>query len=141
MATFGWETPDTEVDVTHSSLQSLANNGQMTTSVVVDNAADKDTECSVTLTVQLANAPVANTVFELHFVYSQDGTNYEAEGTGNTFVGAFSLLGVNTSQRYTIKGIRIEPFKFKPYVVNRSGQTTAASGNSLKIRKHRREST
>lgn len=106
---------------------------------VVSNAvtnAELDTYADLELVVQFGVAPTADRTFDLYLVRQIDGTNYEqASATrppANGFVGSFALDAVTTLQRMVINDVRVPPLAYKYLLVNKSGQTAAASANTLK---------
>lgn len=88
------------------------------------------------------SAPTAGELVNIYFADSIDGSNY-ADGAagspasdlnGSHFVFAFSVRNEAGAQRIMIPNpIVIPPVKFKVLLVNKTGQTFAASGNTLKI--------
>lgn len=92
------------------------------------------------LSVTYGTAPTANTVCSVWFLQTQDGTNYEdGSNTGPIIPGrmpdvVFPLRNVNTAQRI-IRTVTIPQGNFKVLLRNDgTGQSMAASGNTLKIR-------
>ncbi len=65
--------------------------------------------------------------------------NYPADSNAalvSGFLRSFVLDAATTARRLTLTNIPIPPFKFKLYVRNDTGQVLAASGNTLKYRRH-----
>jgi hypothetical protein len=119
-----------------TELDGLANNARAI-SGAVDNTADLDFWDDVELVVTYGTAPSAGGTVELYLVESVDGTNYGDGGSGvappaTTLVGVFPLRAVTTAQRIMVRGVMIPPLNFKYVAVNKAGQATAASGNTLK---------
>src|SRR5258706_3190933 len=105
-------------------------------------AADLFGDCE--LVVTLGVAPVAGATCDLYFLPSVDGTNYAdaplaASGKG-LMVGSFELRAVTTAQRCAIRDVPLPPGLFKCVLFNGTLQSTAASGNTVKIRPHSMQS-
>jgi hypothetical protein len=95
---------------------------------------------------------VAGTVAaELYAVPAIDGTNFsDVDTTGSTsfisypaYLGNFVCSKVptgSTNMRFHSTPIRIRPFLYKPYILNRSGQTIASTW-TLKIMTNRYQYT
>jgi hypothetical protein len=104
------------------------------TGVVLDNTGNKDLFCDFELfTSTLPGAPTAGSVVELHMYASLDGTNYPtALAAGATLpndppIGLFVMNGTGTSQKAQIRGVALQPAKYKFQVVNRCGQAFPAT--------------
>jgi hypothetical protein len=130
-----------------TELNSIANNG-LAISSAFDNtqAADADgrTTCELELYVTHPTAPTANTGWSIWFLRAIDGTNYEDGGTSLTPARAADLViglrNVNSAQRQT-RETSMPVGKFKVLTKNDgTGQASASSGNTLKIRPSTRES-
>lgn len=125
-----------------TGLNSLTNNS-IVTPVNYDNTVggtgDGYTQCDLELVVTFGTNPTASTGFSLWFLESQDGTNYEdGDNTPTTPARApdcvFPVRVVTTAQRI-IRRVPMPWGKFSVLLKNdNTGQTTAASGNTLKMR-------
>lgn len=134
---------DTIVSAMTTELNSLANNARNISSAL---GSDATTAASLYADFELSwtqgVAPTAGTGFDLYLVRSADGTNY-ADGSSsiapslNSYVGTFWVRAVTTAQRDVIPDVRLPPGLFKTILVNNgTGQSMAASGNTLKYRPH-----
>lgn len=130
-----------------TELNSLANNTNATPSSAYDNTVgqtgDGYTLCDVELVVTYGTNPTAGTCIVVWFLATQDGTNYE-DGSSSVTPGrgpdvVFPVRAVTTAQRI-IKRTMLPWGIFKALLRNDgTGQTFAASGNTLKIRPVTRE--
>lgn len=86
----------------------------------------------------------ADSAYEIYIVPSVDGTNYpDTTNTGTAdeqennqyFVGSITTQGAGTvACRQTIRGVEVPVGKWKLFGRNRTNQTLAASGNTIKWR-------
>ena len=120
-----------------TELNSLTTTGSAI-GAAIDNDADHDMYADVELLIDYGTGPTAGTVIELYHIRTADGTNYEDGSTTGPvvpqsgFVGAFVLRSTTDTQRIIIPGVPIPPRDFKPMIVAKTtGQTAAASGNTL----------
>jgi hypothetical protein len=129
-----------------TELNTLANNGTALGSAfdnTVGQTGDGYTLCDLELVVTFGTAPTINTGVSLWFLESQDGTNYE-DGDNSTTPSrmpdvVFPVRAVNTAQRI-IRRTWLPWGKFKPLLKNDgTGQSFAASGNTVKVRPVTRE--
>lgn len=129
-----------------TELNSLANNA-LNISAAFDNTigatGDGYTLCDVELVVTYGTNPTANTGVSVWFLQTQDGTNYE---DGSTSITPARLPDVVFPVRATTSGQRIIRRVILPWGVFKAllkndgtGQTMAASGNTLKVRPVTRE--
>jgi hypothetical protein len=119
------------LSVMTTELNSLASTGTAVSSAV-DNDADLDTLADFELVIAYGTNPTAGSLIELYIVRTVDGTNYEDVTPQSGFAGAFVLAATTSTQRLIIPGVPIPPRDFKTYVVAKTtGQTAAASGNTL----------
>jgi hypothetical protein len=143
MASVTWE-QNRDVTALTTELNSLANNAAAISSAI-DNDTDLDVYADFELVVTYGSNPTDQSLVELYVVRTVDGTNYEdASTTGPVvprtgYVGGFSLRAVTTAQRIVIPEVRLPPRDFKVFVINKSGQTTAASGNTVKLKTYRQQ--
>lgn len=88
------------------------------------------------------SAPTADELCEMYFQDAPDGSNYADGAAGspptavnNThFVAAFAVRNSSSAQRICLPNpITIPSCAFKVMLINRTGQTFAASGNTLKM--------
>lgn len=130
-----------------TALNSLANNTNVACTVfdnTVGQAGDGYTLCDVELVVTYGTAPTINTGVTLWFLGAPDGTNYEDGSSSVTPARlpevVFPLRAVTTAQRIN-RRVWLSWGLITPLVRNDgTGQSMAASGNTLKIRPVTRES-
>jgi hypothetical protein len=120
-----------------TGLNSLANNGLVLSSATTLTETDY-LYAEVELVVTYGSAPTANTAISIWFLRVPDGTNYEDGDASTTPVRAadvvLPLRAVTTAQRIVAVG-NIPYGNFKILLKNDgTGQTMAASGNTLKIK-------
>jgi hypothetical protein len=124
-----------------TELNSLANNTTALGSTF-DNTqgqtGDGYTLCDLELVCTFGTSPTAYTAISFWFILSQDGTNYE-DGDNSTTPArmpdaVFPLRAVTSAQRI-IRRVVMPQGKWKPLAKNDgTGQSLAASGNTVKIR-------
>ncbi len=123
-----------------TEMNSLATGNRTNASAAVDNDGSSNRYLFGTfeLVCTFGSAPTAGRTVDLYFLPTLDGTNY-ADGSSSVvpsdsgYVGSFAVRAVNTAQRLLLTGVPLPPTDFKVIVANNSGQTMAASGNTLKI--------
>ncbi len=122
-----------------TELNSLTTTGTAT-SVEIDNSANLELYGIFELLITYGSAPTANSTISIYVIAAPDGTNYsDSRALSTTYIGDFVLTNVTTAQRLLIGAgiggpIVLPPTKFKVYLVaNTTGQTAAASGNTLKL--------
>ncbi len=117
------------------TLKALASNGRKLGSEIDPTGAGaRDTLSLWQLLCRFTGAPSAGRSVELYFILAADGTNYEygddsAAPPDGAFVGAFALSVVSTAQRITLRNIVLPPCKFKPLILNSSGQAMTNTDN------------
>lgn len=133
-----WVAPTSRSLMT-TELNSLATTGTAT-SVEIDNATNLELYGIFELKITYGTAPTDNSTISIYFTTAADGTNYsDSQPLAATLIGSFVLNNVTTAQILTIGAgaygpIPLPPTKFKVYLVaNTTGQTAAASGNTLKV--------
>ena len=147
MTSVQWE-PGTDTTVMSTSLNSLADDSNVVSSEIDNTAAlflfDEIEWHNATMTY----APAADSVIELYCVSLElDGAGYEDGESGGidppqvNLVGIFELRSVTTAQTHILRQIPISPNKYKYVVINKTGQTLASSGNTLRIKPYRYKTT
>jgi hypothetical protein len=127
-----------------TELNALANNalavGAAYNNVQGGGGGGGYTLCEIELVVTFGTAPTANTGLSVWFLAAVDGTNYEdgTDGTTTPGRGADLVIGpvraVTTGQRIA-RRLMLPWGTWKPLLKNDgTGQTFAATGNTLKIR-------
>jgi hypothetical protein len=121
------------VDLTAAALHSLAS-AALATMAEYDNSTNLYLFADFELFIDNTANPTAGNQFDMWFLMAIDGTNYSATDgpPPNLFVGSFIMQAVQDI-RYNLTNVRLPLCKFKPYVRNNSGQSTGASGNTLKM--------
>lgn len=140
MADIRWKA-DSISTIADTGLNSLANNGRVLSSEVDNSSGGGSPERvygDFELYVGFGSAPTAESPINLYLVAALDATNYEVgDGTDaartNTLIGTMNVLNGTTAKRFTVKNIMLPPSKFKILVENKTGQSFASSGNTLKI--------
>jgi hypothetical protein len=138
MASVKWEAGSISTAMS-TVLNSIADEANAISSEI-DNTASVYLFNDVELyTAALAYAtPASGAVVELYLVEALDGTNYE-DGNASidppaaNLVGVFNIRASNAAQRHVLRQIPIPPTKYKYVVINKTGVTLAASGNTLKV--------
>jgi hypothetical protein len=149
MATIKYEAGSI-VSLASTELNSLAT-AASALGVEYDNATNLYLYGQFELVVTYGTNPTAASTVDLYLISAPDGTNYTQNSTGasgaapfTAYVGSFPLLASTSAQRLQLGGtgspIAIPPGKFKAWILNRSGQTMAASGNTLKMIPYRYQS-
>lgn len=107
----------------------------------IDNATNKDAFLDLVVSVTFGTNPTAGNPFKAFILYAIDGTNYEdgipstndgtaaASPTPNpeALVNSHGVLASTSSQKYTIRGIPLLPYKFKIVLNNAGGQNATAT--------------
>lgn len=146
MATVTYNASLSWTDVMGSNdLNSMANNAGVLTSITaVDNTTNRHLYADIAFT---SGGSVTLSAVGCHLaIYllpvSADGTNYPNAASGSTasdypamtyFVGAIGFRNAPGTMVGVLEGVRISPTKYKPYVVNKTGNTLSASSNTLKM--------
>ena len=149
MTSVQWE-PGTDVTVMSTSLNSLADDSNAVSSEI-DNSGASDLYLFDEVewhNAIMTYAPDADSVIELYCVSLElDGTGYEDGEDGTidppqvNLVGVFELRSVTTAQTHILRQIPTSPNKYKYVVINKTGQTLAASGNTLRVKPFRYKTT
>lgn len=141
MAEFKWKAPETIATALDTQLNSLADASQSAASAVIDN--ETDLYQYINLELVLASLTPTGTPYCLvYLIASLDGTNYEDLTTSakGAVIATLTFSTATAAKRITQKNILIPPLKFKLAVENRAGVAFAASGNTLKYRRHNEQS-
>jgi len=121
-----------------TSLNSLTSTGTVTgTAFQNDGYMFADFELNITY----GTNPTAGSIIQLSLLRSIDGSTYE-DAPGNAgVVGGFELAATTSAQKLHIRVANLPPGYFKPYIkALTTGQTAAASGNTLKMTRYTPES-
>lgn len=137
MASINRQKTGTLTTIASTELNSLANNAGATGAEFDNSAASALWPLgSFELFFNSAGTPTAGVEIHLYLLVAMDGTNYtdaDLNAVQSMYVGSFVSANSTNDQRLAIMNRQLPPFKFKPYLVNRSGQAFAASSNTLKV--------
>jgi hypothetical protein len=112
-------------------------------SAVIDNTTAGTRQLFAQVEVYLntqSSARTAGAYVAIYFVPEMDGTNYPDNGTGtaectdNYFIGSLSFDATVTARRVVLDRARVPVGNFKVQFKNGTGQTLAATLNTVKIR-------
>jgi hypothetical protein len=147
MASIKWEVgPDSTVLSTE--LNGLANDAQKV-SAAIDNSSDlylfDDVEWS---NATLSYTPSAGAVIELYIIRQRlaGGANFE-DGNDTipppaaNLVGVFNIRSSTAAQTHILRQIPIPPDQFKYLVINKTGGALPSSGNTLRRKPLRYQTT
>lgn len=125
-------------DTTAPTLKNLANNSQKLGNEV-DNTSGRNQYGDFDFRCKFGTGPSATDArFDLYLVQAIDGSNY-ADGDdsvappGTAYAGAFPVRNVTTQQRVSLRGVRLPATKFKPLMINKTGQTTSNTDNENEL--------
>jgi hypothetical protein len=137
MASVKWESG------TNSTIMTTALNSLADAAHALSDEIDNTTVLYLFDYVEWYNAalgytPAAGSVMELYLIRAKvDGTGFE-DGDASTdppatnLVGTFNIRAATAAQTHVIRQIPIPPSKFKYLVINSTGGTLPASGNTLR---------
>lgn len=146
-----WSTPAATVNVilgagVAPTLKNLANDGQKLGSEV-NNETSKNRWAGFDLLCRFQVAPSTGGYCALYLVPAVNGTNYgdgdDSIAPPSTYLaGVFPVRAVTSAQRVELPLVAIPPFKFKPLLINKSGQamTNTDGENTLDMRTYNEES-
>lgn len=150
MATLKWGAPESLQGYFTTALDALANSttditGFSALGAEIDNETDKYQYISFELNLAVQGvARSAGAIVEIWKAEAVDSTpNYPADTNAafapSNFVRSFQLDAAVTARRLTLTNIPLAPYKTKFQLRNVTGQAFAASGTTLKYRRHNEE--
>lgn len=149
MASVKWEA-GSDSTVASTSLNSLANDAK-DVSAEIDNGGASDLFLFDDIewhNAAMGYAPAADSVMELYCVSQElDGTGWEDGEDGTidpplvNLVGVFNMRSETVAQTHILRQIPLSPGKYKYVIINKTGQTLASSGNTLKVTPYRYKTT
>lgn len=115
------------------TLKNLANAGQKIGGEI-DNSSNRYIYADWDLLCRFASAPSAGGYVALYLIPAVDGTNYTDGDDSvappvNLLIATFPVRAVSTAQRVSAIGLRLPNGKFKPLVINVSGQAMTNTDN------------
>lgn len=128
----------TATSILTTELNSLANNANTAASSAVDNtsALDLFVDLELVLAAQ-GSARSSGAIVSVFMVHALDGTNYDdVNETTAELVAVFPLDAATSARRRTVRDVPVPPGLFKFFARNGTGQTLAASANTVKYRFH-----
>ena len=137
MTTSKWTAPEAIATALSTELNALGNGSISAASSAIDN----ETGLYLYLSVELALASLTPTgvpYCNLYLIKSVDGTNFEdlSGSMGHEVIAVFPMATGAAAKRIAIANILIPPLQFKLAVENQTGVSLAASGSTLKYRRH-----
>lgn len=135
---------ETITSVMTTELNSLATNTRAISAAMGADATAANLLGDWELVVTLAATPTVDTFLDLYLVRSADGTNYEDGDATNrpvadSYAGSFQTRATASAQRLVARDVPMPPGLYKAVLWNNAGTTSAASGNTLKVRTHNRQ--
>lgn len=133
-----WATTLTSRAALTTELNSLATNTRTAAGPAIDNSSNLDVYGWLEFLGTWGTNPSANAYIVIYMMPSADGTNY-ADGSNTVNPGAdaaiatIPILASTSAQRKIVGPIMLPPGKLKFIVESQTGQTLAASGNTLTL--------
>lgn len=127
-----------------TDLNTLANDAVNVGAVLPDNSSNRYFYAEFELVLASVDLSAQiNPGVELYLVPSYDGTNYADTGTDASttvyppaqyLVAVLGVAETSAAHRAVSPHIMIDPLKYTPVVINKTGAALAASGNTLKCK-------
>lgn len=137
MATTQWTAPEAIATALSTGLNSLSDGSASAASSAIDN--ETDLYLYIDLELVLASlTPAGSPTVDVYLLATLDGTNYDdlSESNLGTYLGSFAFSTATAAKRCVLRNLVIPPLKFKLALINHAGAALAASGNTLKYRRH-----
>lgn len=125
-----------------TDLNALANNAVNVGAVLPDNTSNRFFMVVFELVLASVDlSAVDNPAVEVYMIPSYDGTNYADTGIDAStsvyppaqyLVAVLGVAETSAAHRAVSPHILIDPLKYTPVVINKTGAALAASGNTLK---------
>lgn len=139
MANIGkWQSP-TLTTVMSTELNSLANGSAATSASAVDNTTALAMYADIEFNLA-SLSPTGNPSVSLYIAESVDGTNFPSQSTADFQLTSTQLLCVvpigttaATAERVVVRQVLIPPAKFNIILLNSTGVSLNASGNTVKF--------
>ena len=126
------EAQDTRDSVLTTGLNSLASGSATAASSAVDNTTTRYQLCDDEMVLGSIN-PSGSPYVEIHFLKEivSDGSTTFEDRTLGTLVGIIPVTTGSSAKNGSVKRVPLPDGDFKVVAVNQTGQTLAASGNSM----------
>ena len=128
-----------------TGLNSLADATWASLSSAIDNSTSKYMMMDIEVVLASAAFTGADSAVEIYVVPSVDDTNYptfQESGTADEqennqyYVGSVTTTGATAAQRMVLRNVACPNGLFKIGIRNQTGVAFAASGNTVKYRRH-----
>lgn len=129
-----WGSVTNQGTVLTTELNALADGSSATGATVIDNSVNLDRFGVAEFdTAGFGINPTADSPLHLYALPSLDGTNYEDRPTDNYYLGSFVVQANTSAQRIATRRFEMPPFKCKFVLLNKTGQTMHATGNTVTL--------
>lgn len=136
--------PAGEQTLMDTDLNALANNTTNVGAVVIDNTTNRYLYAEFELVLASVDLSAqVNPAVELYLVPSYDGTNYADTGTDASttilppsqyLVAVMGVAITSAAHKAVSPHILIDPIKYTPVVINKTGAALGATLNTLKVK-------
>jgi hypothetical protein len=130
-----WGAPTAQTEVIATAALDGDTDGTLTVGSEVDNTgAPRYTHGVVELELGSIN-PTGTPYVEVYAFYAPDGTNYEdnSASLSHALVTVLPVTTGSSAKAVSSRSFPLMPYKFKIAVRNKTGQTLATGGNSVKL--------
>lgn len=135
MANLLWGTPTAQTEVIATAALDGDTDGTLTVGSEVDNGAGTLYTHGV-VEVELGSInPTGTPYVEVYAFYALDGTNYEdnSASLSHALVAALPVTTGSSAKAVSSRPFPLMPYKLKIAARNKTGQTLATGGNSVKL--------